>query len=67
MMTQREAARVRACLDCGSPGARLWTTTKGENPGRLLRVCDACCSAHDWYRFGLIEREPTVAETPETA
>ena len=29
-----EANRVRACLDCGEPGAFLWRTTKGKNPGR---------------------------------
>lgn len=64
-MNCREAARVRACIDCGRPGARLLRTTRGENPGRLLRLCDPCCAGHDWYRFGLVEREPTEAEEPE--
>lgn len=64
MMTKRDAARVRACLGCGAPGAGLWRTTKGENPGRLLRVCDRCHASGDWDRFGLVEREPTIAEVP---
>lgn len=63
-MRVKEANRVRACLDCGSSGALLWRTTKGERPGRLLRICDACLRKDDWHRFGLVEREPLVGEVP---
>ena len=55
-MNVGEANRVRACLD-GEPGALLWRTTSGENPGRLLRVCAACLRKDDWHRFGLVERQ----------
>lgn len=61
-MNVREANRVRACLDCGAPGALLWRTTCGENPGRLLRICQACLRKEDWHRFGLVEREPILDE-----
>lgn len=57
-----EANRVRACLDCGEPGALLWRTTKGENTGRLLRVCAACLRKDDWHVFGLVERQPILGE-----
>lgn len=63
-MNVREANRVRACLDCGEPGALLWSTTKGENPGRLLRICAACLRKDDWHRFGLVERQPILGEVP---
>lgn len=63
-MNVGEANRVRACLDCGEPGALLWRTTKGENPGRLLRVCVACLRKDDWHRFGLVERQPILGEVP---
>lgn len=64
-MTNREASRRRLCLDCGvTEGASLWRTTKGENPGRLLRLCEPCRWAHEWDRFGLVEREPLVEEVP---
>jgi hypothetical protein len=63
-MNIREANRVRACLDCGEPGAPLWRTTKGENPGRLVRICAACLRKDDWRRFGLVERQPIVGEAP---
>ena len=63
-MNVGEANRVRACLDCGEPGALLWRTTKGENPGRLLRVCAACLRKDDWHRFGLVERQPILGEVP---
>ena len=59
-MTNAEADGLRLCLDCGAPNARLWRTTKNENPGRLLRVCDAC--REHWDRFGLVEREPLPSE-----
>lgn len=52
-MNVGEANRVRACLDCGEPGALLWRTTEGENAGRLLRICAACLRKDDWHRFGL--------------
>lgn len=42
----------------------LWRTTKNENPGRLLRLCAACLVRDDWHRFGLVEREPLLAEVP---
>jgi len=61
-MTNLEAARVRACLDCGAPNAGLWRTTKGENPGRPVRVCDACLRAGYWDEFGLVARAPMGAE-----
>ena len=61
-ITIGEANRVRACLDCGEPGASLWRTTKGENTGRLLRVCDACLRKDDWHVFGLVERQPILGE-----
>jgi hypothetical protein len=63
-MKAREANRVRACLDCGAPGALLWRTTRGENPGRLLRICEACLRKADWHRFGLVERQPILGEVP---
>lgn len=63
-MNVGEANRVRACLDCGEPGALLWSTTKGENPGRLLRICAACLRKDDWHRFGLVERQPILGEVP---
>ena len=59
-----EANRVRACLDCGEPGALLWRTTKGENVGRLLRICAACLRKDDWHVFGLVERQPILGEVP---
>lgn len=52
----------RACLDCGEPGAPLWRTTKGENPGQFLRICAACLRKDDWHRFGL--RQPFLDEVP---
>ena len=63
-MNVSEANRVRACLDCGEPGALLWRTTKGENPGRLLRICAACLRKDNWHRFGLVERQPILGEVP---
>lgn len=62
MTTVREANMKRLCLDCGEPGALLWRTTKGENPGRLLRICGACLRKDDWRRFGLVERQPILGE-----
>ena len=63
-MNVGEANRVRACLDCGEPGALLWRTTKGESPGRLLRICAACLRKDGWHRFGLVERQPILGEVP---
>jgi len=37
MTTIGEANRRRMCLDCGEPGARLFT----DRTDRILRVCDA--------------------------
>lgn len=59
-----EADRIRTCLDCGEPGALLWRTTKGENLGRLLRVCAACLRKADWHSLGLVERQPILGEVP---
>jgi hypothetical protein len=64
-MTNGEANTVRACLDCGEPGAALYLTTKNENPGRLLRLCDRCRVGHDWDRFGLVWREPLPEEVTQ--
>jgi hypothetical protein len=61
-MNTKEANRVRACLNCGRHGAHMWRTTKGENPGRLLRLCSACLRGGEWFRFGLVEREPVLSE-----
>lgn len=63
-MTNQEANRIRACINCGEGGAWLCKTTKGENPGRLLRLCAACLRDDDWHRFGLVEREPFIGEVP---
>lgn len=65
-MNVGEANRVRACLDCGEPGALLWRTTRAENPGRLLRICAACLRKDDWHRFGLVERQPILGEGERT-
>jgi len=62
MTTIAEANRYRMCLDCGVSGARMYRTTNGENPGRLIRVCDRCRIGHDWDRFGLVQREPVREE-----
>lgn len=59
-MNVGEANYLRACLDCGKHGAALLETTKGENPGRLIRVCSRCI--HDWVRFGPLAREPINQE-----
>jgi hypothetical protein len=61
-MNNAAADKVRACVDCGEPGGILWITTKGANPGRKLRLCEACRVARDWYRFGLIPRLPEAGE-----
>lgn len=45
----RANARM-ACLDCGESGAHPYVTTKGENPGRQVRVCTACM--HRWEEWG---------------
>lgn len=62
--TWASANARRACLDCGESDADLYRTTRGEHPGRLVRVCQRCAVAHDWYRFGLVAREPLPEETP---
>ena len=59
------AANARmACLDCGESGAHPYTTTKGKNPGRLVRVCHRCLDR--WGDFGLRSRPP-VYEEPRDA
>ncbi len=60
MTTNEEANRRRMCLDCGAPGARLLT----DRTKRILRICDACLRKDDWHRFGLLDREPFLAEVP---
>lgn len=58
-----ESANMRmACLDCGESGAAPYVTTKGENPGKPVRVCDKCI--HRWEAFGLKDR-PTMYEEPQ--
>lgn len=49
-----------ACFDCGESGARLFVTTKGENPGRKIRVCPKCLRR--WDDFGLKSRAPEGVE-----
>jgi hypothetical protein len=61
-MTHGEACRIRACIDCGAPGGQLLKTTKGENPGRLLRLCAACLRGGVWWCFGLVDRDPLPLE-----
>jgi len=63
-MTHGEACRTRACVDCGAPNSWLCKTTKGENPGRLLRLCTRCLGKPDWHRFGLVDRDPLPLEAP---
>jgi len=64
-VTHREAGRVRACCDCGEHGANLVRTTKGENPGRALRICKACWRSGRWDEFGLVDREPFEFEVTD--
>lgn len=66
-MTHGEACRLRACVDCGAPWAWLCKTTKGANPGRLLRLCNSCLNGGgamgaDWWQYGLVERDPLPLE-----
>ena len=61
-MTNGEAGRIRACVQCGAPGAWLCRTTMGANPGRNLRLCAGCLQSGDWYEFGLVDREPLPIE-----
>lgn len=63
-MTNREAGLIRACIGCGRPGAWLCRTTRGENPGRNLRLCPQCAADPDWYVFVLVDREPLPIEAP---
>ena len=63
-MTHAEAARVRACCDCGAHGATLVRTTTGENPGRALRICSDCWRSGRWDEFGLVDRDPFLFEVP---
>lgn len=51
-----------SCLDCGESGAHPYTTTKGENHGRPVRVCHKCL--HRWEWLGLKPREPMYEEPP---
>lgn len=53
--TNGQAAARMACLDCGNSGATAYTTTKGANPGRLVRICDACWGR--WAEYGLKTRD----------
>lgn len=60
MTTVREANRRRMCLDCGEPGAGLFT----DRTDRVLRICGACLRKDDWHRFGLRDRAPIIEEVP---
>lgn len=60
--TWKSANERMACLDCGESGAHPYTTTRGANPGRAVRVCHRC--VHRWVEFGLVERAP-MYEEPE--
>lgn len=53
--TWSDGHRRMACYDCGASGGVPVTTTRGENPGRHLRVCRSCFPR--WDAFGLIQRE----------
>lgn len=59
-MNVGEARYLRACMECGKHGAALLETTKGENPGRFVRVCFLCVD--HWVRFGLRSRDPVHEE-----
>lgn len=63
-MTNAEAGRVRACINCGAHGAWLCRTTKGANPWRAMRLCYTCLQTGDWYEYGLVDREPMSSEDP---
>jgi hypothetical protein len=67
-VTYAEAGKVRACINCGAPGAWLCRSTRGTHPNRLLRVCHACLRSGDWHEFGLVERPPMpeLYEDPDT-
>lgn len=54
------ANKRMACLDCGESEAQPYVTTRGENPGRPVRVCHRC--SHRWVEFGLKERPPMYEE-----
>lgn len=66
-MNHLEAGRIRACVGCAAPGAWLYRTTKGANPGRNLRLCETCLGTGDWYKYGLVAREPLPIEGPTRA
>lgn len=52
--TWAQANARMACLDCGESNAHPYVTTKGANPGRLVRVCNPCM--HRWEEWGLKPR-----------
>lgn len=58
--TWTSANKRMACLQCGESGAQPYQTTRGENPGRYVRVCARC--APEWVEFGLRERPPMYDE-----
>jgi hypothetical protein len=58
--TWKTANLRMACLDCGESSAQPYVTTKGENPGRAVRVCHRCFDR--WGAFGLRPRDPMYEE-----
>ncbi len=61
MSETRASANARmACLECGVSGAAPYVTTKGANPGRMVRVCDR--DLPGWSEYGLRERKPIEGE-----
>jgi hypothetical protein len=61
-MTNGEADKARACIQCGGHDSWLCRTTKGANPGRNLRLCGPCLRTGEWYEFGPVDREPLAGE-----
>lgn len=54
MESWAEANARMSCLHCGASGADPYVTTRGENPGRNVRVCVRCLDR--WTEFGLRPR-----------
>lgn len=62
-MTRKEAARLRLCMICGRPDARLIRLIPD---GRNVRACDACLR-FDEYWTSFEDREPMPSEAQSTA
>jgi hypothetical protein len=61
MTTIRDANRLRLCLCCGRPDARLLRLRDGRN----VRSCDRCLSSCEGCRAwasGAVERKPLACE-----